>query len=96
MSYAYDAKGQLLEKLDKKGYLTKYGYTVQGDVNRIAYADGRKVTYSYDSERRLSGLEDGNGTITYGCDNAGRPARKTFPDGMETSYAYDMAGVSRN
>ena len=50
------------------------------------------MTYSYDSELRLSGLEDGNGTITYGYDEAGRLAWKRFPSGMETSYVYDMAG----
>lgn len=31
--YTYDAKGQLTEKLDKEGYLTKYGYTPQGDID---------------------------------------------------------------
>ena len=40
--YSYDPKGQLIEKLDKEGYLTKYGYTGQGDVSRIQYADGGK------------------------------------------------------
>lgn len=152
--YTYDAKGQLIEKLDKEGYLTKYGYTAQGDVRHIAYADGREVklsydslrqleemedwlgitkiendalgralrvqypdgkevsytygksgertgltypdgrqvTYSYDDALRLSGLSDGNGTITYGYDGAGRLTRKAFPGGMETTYAYDAAG----
>ena len=138
-----------------KGYLTKYGYTAQGDVNRIAYADGREVKlsynplrqleemedwlgitriendaagralkvqypdgkevsytygksgertgitypdgkraeYLYDGELRLSGLRDGNGTITYGYDEKGRLSRKSFPNGMETTYAYNGAGL---
>ena len=31
-NFTYDKKGQLLEKIDKDGYLTKYGYNTQGDV----------------------------------------------------------------
>ena len=61
-------------------------------MERIAYADGRKAEYFYDEEVRLSGLDDGNGMIRYCYDEAGRLSRKTFPNGMETSYAYDMAG----
>ncbi len=46
-SYGYDKKGQLLSKLDKDGYLTKYAYTKQGDLSGIQYADGREVKMSY-------------------------------------------------
>ena len=50
-AYNYDPKGQLLGKLDKEGYLTKYAYTKQGDVSRIQYADGREVKLSYNPLR---------------------------------------------
>ena len=56
--YTYDGKGQLIEKLDKEGYLTKYGYTAQGDINYIAYADGKEVKLSYNPLRQLEEMED--------------------------------------
>ena len=44
--YTYNGKGYLTEKIDKEGYLTKYGYTNSGDVNYIQYADGKEVRLS--------------------------------------------------
>ena len=37
-------------------------------------------------------MDDGNGMIRYCYDEAGRLSRKTFPNGMETSYIYNAAG----
>ena len=90
--YTYDAKGQLLEKLDKEGYLTKYCYTAQGDVNRIAYADGREVKLSYNPLRQLKEMEDWLGITKIENDAMGRALRVQYPDGKEVSYSYGKSG----
>ncbi|MBD5494786.1 MAG: RHS repeat protein [Lachnospiraceae bacterium] len=90
--YSYDAKEQLIEKLDKEGYLTKYGYTAQGDVNRIAYADGREVKLSYNPLRQLVEMEDWLGITKIENDAMGRALKVQYPDGKEVSYTYGKSG----
>ena len=90
--YKYDSKGQLLEKIDKEGYLTRYGYTSQGDINHIQYADGREVKLSYNPLRQLQELEDWLGTMKIETDLLGRAAKILYQDGKEVSYTYGKAG----
>lgn len=101
--YTYDAKGLLIEKLDREGYLTKYGYTAQGGVNRIAYADGRalkvqypdgkEVSYSYGKSRERIGIIYPNGEKTvYTYDSALRLSGLSDRNGTIT-YGYDRAGL---
>ena len=92
MTYKYDSKGQLLEKIDKEGYLTRYGYTSQGDINHIQYADGREVKLSYNPLRQLQELEDWLGTMKIETDLLGRAAKILYQDGKEVSYTYGKAG----
>ena len=51
-------RGQLVEKLDKDGYLTKYAYTKQGDVASVQYAVGKTVAMSYNALRQLTQVND--------------------------------------
>lgn len=90
--YTYDKKGQLLEKLDKEGYLTKYGYTAQGDVNHVTYADGREVKLSYNPLRQLEKMEDWLGITRIENDPMGRALKVQYPDGKEVSYTYGKGG----
>ena len=90
--YTYDKKGQLLEKLDKEGYLTKYGYTAYGDVNHVTYADGREVKLSYNPLRQLEEMEDWLGITRIENDPMGRALKVQYPDGKEVSYTYGKGG----
>ncbi|MDD3361691.1 MAG: DUF6531 domain-containing protein [Hespellia sp.] len=90
--YQYDSKGQLLEKLDKEGYLTSYGYTAQGDISRIQYADGREVKLSYNPLRHLQEMEDWIGVTKIQNDVLGRAEKVTYPDGKQAAYTYGKAG----
>lgn len=90
--FTYDAKGQLIEKLDKEGYLTKYGYTALGDVNHITYADGREVKLSYNPLRQLEEMEDWLGITKIKNDAMGRAVKVQYPDGREVSYTYGKSG----
>ena len=60
-----------------------------GERTSITYPDGRTVHYGYDEQLRLSELKEGDRVITYGYDPYGRLAEKKFPNGIETTYAYD-------
>ena len=91
-SYTYNKRGELVEKLDKEGYLTRYGYTVKGDVSHIRYADGREVRLSYNPLRQLQEIEDWLGITRVENDAMGRAVKVTGPDGKEVSYTYDKAG----
>ena len=88
-----NAAGRALRVQYPDGKEVSYTYGKSGERTGITYPDGKRAEYLYDGELRLSGLRDGNGTITYGYDEKGRLARKSFPNGMETTYAYNGAGL---
>jgi len=91
-SYSYDFCGQLIEKLDKDAYLTKYDYTVRGDVSRIEYADGREVELTYNPLRRLTEVRDWLGVTKIELDSLGNVRKVTNHDGTEVSYMRDAFG----
>ena len=94
--YTYDKKGQLLSKLDKEGYLTKYAYTKQGDLSGIQYADGREVKLSYNPLRQLLEVQDWLGSTKITPDALGRAQKVQYPDGREVSYTYGKAGERKS
>ena len=57
-SFQYNKKSQLIEKVDKEGYLTTYAYNPVGEVAQIQYADGKEVHSSYNALRQLEEVED--------------------------------------
>jgi RHS repeat-associated protein/prepilin-type processing-associated H-X9-DG protein len=89
----YDVRGQLIEKLDRDGHLTKYGYTSLGDMNHIQYADGREVKFSYNPLRQLIAVEDWLGQTKIEVDELGRARKITDHKGDEVSYTYNVAGL---
>lgn len=91
-SYTYDANGQLIEKKDKQGFVTSYGYTALGDVNHIRYADGREAALSYNPLRQLTEVKDWLGVTKIENDALGRTTKVIHPDGKEVSYTYGEAG----
>lgn len=91
-NYKYNGKGYLTEKIDKDGYLTKYGYTNSGDVNYIKYADGREVCLSYNVLRQLEEVRDWTGITIIKNDAAGRALNIEYPDGGKVSYTYNISG----
>ena len=90
--YVYDSKGQLVEKLDKEGYLTRYGYTSQGDISNIQYADGREVKLSYNPLCQLQEIKDWLGTTKFESDLLGRATEVLYPDDKKVSYTYGKGG----
>ena len=91
-TYAYSAKGQLTGKLDKDGFITKYGYTAQGDLNHIQYEDGREVTMSYNALRHLTEIHDWLGTTQIEVDALGRTTRVSNHNDKIVEYEYGSSG----
>ncbi|MCL2655239.1 MAG: DUF6531 domain-containing protein, partial [Coriobacteriia bacterium] len=95
-TYAYDPAGNMISKLDKEGFLTKYAYNnLTGQLVQTDYADGKSVTLGYDALRRLTQVKDWLGITDIELDAAGRPIKVTGPDSKEVSYAYGPAGERR-
>ena len=93
--YQYDGKGQLIEKIDKDGYLTKYGYTANGDVKHIQYADGRDVKLSYNLLRQLTAIEDWLGITKIEVDALGRAKKITNHQDKAVSYEWGSSSERR-
>lgn len=91
-TYTYNANGQLVEKKDKQGFLTTYGYTALGDVAHIRYADGREAELSYNPLRQLTEVKDWLGVTGIENDVMGRTTKVIHPNGKEISYTYGEAG----
>ena len=94
-TYGYNPKGQLIEKIDKDGYLTKYGYTARGDVNLVQYADGKEVQMSYNPLRQLTEVKDWLGITTIEVDSLGRTTRVSNHNDEVVSYELGKMGERR-
>ena len=88
-SYKYNKRGELIEKIDKEGYITKYGYTSRGDMNHLQYSDGREVMLSYDALRHLTEVKDWLGITSITNDSLGRTTEVVYPDERKVSYSYN-------
>ncbi len=94
--YGYNARGELIWKVDRDGYLTKYGYTKQGNIKHILYDDGREVKFSYNLLRQLETIEDWLGITKIENDMLGRMKKVTYPDAKEINYTYGKVGERRS
>ena len=93
--YRYDGKGQLVEKLDKDGYLTKYGYTPHGDLSYIQYADGKEAQMSYDPLRRLKQVKDWLGTTDITYDKLGRVVEVSNHNNHMVRYDWGTGNIKK-
>ena len=90
--YKYSPTSQLIEKIDKDGFVTKYGYTSQGDMNYTQYADGKEVHMKYNPLRQLTEVKDWLGTTTWELDPLGRPLSITNHRNEQVKYTYGSSG----
>ena len=91
--FYYDGKGQLIEQIDKEGYLTRYSYTAHGDVSYIQYDDGREVRMSYDPLQQLKQVEDWLGATRINYDPLGRVTQVTDHNQRTVKYSWGVGGV---
>lgn len=87
--YKYNANRRLIEKKDKDGYVTKYGYTSLGNLNWIKYDDQKEVLLKYNQLQQLTEINDWLGTTKIENDPLGRILGVEYPDGKKLTYTYD-------
>ena len=104
LNYSYDAAGRLISadgvsfKRDVAGQMTaSNGIPVQRDplgrVTGLQYADGKSITYLYNSSGKLSQMADWTGAITtFSYDAAGEMVAMQRSNGVASTYAYDADG----
>ncbi len=91
-NYNYDNMDRLTSKQTAEGTLS-YTYDAAGHVASIqsSNAGGASVSYSYDSLNRLQTVVDSRlGTTAYAYDAASNVATVTYPNGVQSTFAYDQ------
>jgi RHS repeat-associated protein len=90
----YDANGYLIAESDLMGNRTEYQRDPFGLLLAFINASGRRIKYSYDSERRLVGAKADHGVeCEYERDICGRLTRMKLRDGREETFEYNDAGL---
>lgn len=87
-----DALGRVIQVRNPDGKVLSYGYGPSGERNSIAYPDGSRSIYEYDEALRLRKLTQGESTIKYQYDEAGRLVEKILPGDVLFRYAYTSHG----
>ncbi|WP_235839266.1 DUF6531 domain-containing protein [Clostridium sp. Marseille-P2415] len=90
--YTYNQAGQMIVKLDKEGYETRYNYTKTGELSEIIYADNRSVCFQYNALKHLIEVKDWLGTTKVELDEAGRTRKITDYKGREIGYEWSKIG----
>ena len=88
----YDLGGQLIERVDKDGYPTKYSYTPHGDMKHIQYSDGKEVEFFYNPLRQLTEVRDWLGLTKIEVDPLGRATKITNHNNQEVGYLWGSTG----
>lgn len=99
-NFTYDAQGNLLTRTITAGSQSRtwsYQYNANGQVTQIdgPRTDVQDVTrYAYDAKGNLSSITDAVGHITTmsAYDAHGRPLITTDPNGLKTTFTYDLRG----
>lgn len=89
--FAYDAKGNMLTRVDRAGETGTYTYNSKGQVLTITNPKGGVTTYTYNADATMNSNTDSDtGTTTYGYDAYKRLNRTNYPDGTFTRIAYKL------
>jgi RHS repeat-associated protein len=92
-SYGYDVRDRLNTLTYPDGRKLDYGYDANGNRTSLTATIGTTVmtsTYTYDDASRLDVVTDPNGlTYDHGYDSNGNRASLAYPNGTNTTYAYD-------
>jgi RHS repeat-associated protein len=92
-SFAYDSRGQVTERTNRRGQSISYDYNDAGQLTRINIAGDRTISYTYDSRQRLVRAScSRTGTINYTYDERDFLVRVDYPNGRWVRYAYNDAG----
>lgn len=83
-TFTYTPRGWLASRT-LGGLTTAITYTPVGDVQSVTTPDGRSLTYTYDTARRLTAVQDQRGNrIEWTLDNAGNRTAEAVKDASGT------------
>ncbi|MCZ8319425.1 MAG: type IV secretion protein Rhs, partial [Silanimonas sp.] len=83
-TFTYTPRGWLASRT-VGGLTTSITYTAVGDVESVTTPDGRSLTYTYDTARRLTAVQDQRGNrIEWTLDNAGNRTAEAVKDASGT------------
>jgi RHS repeat-associated protein len=77
---------------DGNGNLTSYSYNQFDQINKISYAGGQTITYTYGARGNLLSVVDNTGTTSFTYDALNRLRTKTLPGGTIINTDYDKTG----
>jgi len=92
VKFNYDKVGNVISKLDEDGYETLYEYNLVNKLEKVSYADGKTVEFSYNALKQLIEMRDWLGTTKIERDARGRTKKITDSEGNEVGYAWDVVG----
>jgi RHS repeat-associated protein len=87
----YDGDGNVAAETDGNGHTTTYTWDAMNQLTKVAFSDGRAISYTYDADGYLTGRSGGSGPETFTYDNLERLTASTDA-GAATSYGYDAIG----
>lgn len=91
--FAIGSLGQLLSVTDALGHESTLKYQAGDMLKTITGATGKRVSFDYDRQGRLSGIRTpGVGGVRVGYDGDGRIATLTDPRGNAYEFGYDTLG----
>lgn len=92
-SRTYDDLDRITSYRNAGGETIAYGYSAEGEMNRITYPDGKAVQYFYDDAGRLSRVVDWASRETdYTYNEDGYISEIGFPNGAMRAMTYDDKG----
>ncbi|MCB0878949.1 MAG: RHS repeat protein [Thermoleophilia bacterium] len=93
-TYAYDLQDRLVSATNGHGDTVDYVLDASGRLTSLGYPGAsRQVKYQYDPSGRLQTATDWlGGSYDFGYDADGNLDAESFPNGVETSTTYDVAG----
>ncbi len=101
IDYTYDELGRVsqVSRTGPTSSVVDYGYTLMGRVADVAWSNGVRAAYTYDSQGQVATVSPGGvaylPTLTYAYDPAGNLTglrRAVGSIDTTSSYAYDAAG----
>jgi RHS repeat-associated protein len=93
-SYTYNAAGQLVEKV-RGAELTRYDYSVLGELEQVELPDGRAIDYQHDAmQRRIGRQVDGVQTHRWLWGGAAGPVAEVDANGTNVSTFVYATGIN--
>ena len=91
VKYTYDKVGNVISKLDEDNLETLYSYNYANKLEKISYADGKTVEFTYNALKQLAEMKDWLGITSIEMDTLGRATKVTDHE-SKIGYVWDNAG----